>query len=350
VLPAVPWLPLLGAAVLALCLGILLFEVRLAALGYQPTARDTPARWIAERTRAARLGERALILVGASRFQVGLDLDALRRETGLEPVQLAIDGSAGGAVLENLVRDPAIRGTILLDYYGYGLGSDGVAAKWVRQYEQRNGRIAWLEHPAAASEAFLDDWLREHLRLYADGANPLHSLRFRVLADKPSAQYLVMRPDRARLADYTRTAMPAAYYSRVARTLGESVDPASPQAEALLAERIARLAPADPAPLDAAGAALAKMAAALQVRGGRLVMVAMPTSGMVREIEERRYPRTHFWQRLAAESGVAGIDARHDPGFGAYQCPDGSHLDRRDRERFARELAAALRQRGIGRP
>lgn len=345
----VPWLPLLGAALLTLCLGILLFEVRLAALGYQPTARDTPARWVAERARAAALGERALILVGASRFQVGLDLDVLRRETGLEPVQLAIDGSAGGPVLENLARDPAIRGTILFDYYGYGLGSDGAAAKWVQQYEKRSGRTAWLEQPAATSEEHLDGWLREHLRLYADGANPLHSLRFRVLAAAPSAQYLVMRPDRSRVADYARTAMPAAYYSRVARTLGDSVDPASPGVETLLAERIGRLTPADPAPLAASAAALARMAAALQARSGRLVMVAMPTSGMVREIEERRYPRTQFWDRLLAESGVAGIDAQRENGFGEHACPDGSHLDVRDRARFARELAAALRQRGIGR-
>lgn len=51
--------------------------------------------------------------------------------------------------------------------------------KWLRQYEKRGGCTAWLEHPAQASEEFLDGWLREQLRLYADGADPLSSLRRR---------------------------------------------------------------------------------------------------------------------------------------------------------------------------
>lgn len=349
VLPTVSWLPILLAGLLVAGAVAAFLEYRLAVLGYQPTARDTPARWMAERGRAAALGERALILVGASRFQVGLDLDVLRRETGLEPVQLAIDGSAGGPVLESLARDPAIRGTILFDYYGYGLGGDGVATKWVRQYEARGGRTAWLEHPAMASEESLNGWLRERLRMYADGADPLVSLRLRVLPAVPSSQYLVMLPNRSRLADYSRAPMPEAYYRRVARSLGEDIDPATPAIEVLLQERIARIGPADPAPLGSIATTLAGMAGTLRARGGELLLVAMPTSGMVREIEARRYPRAQFWERLLAESGVAGIDALHERGFGAYACPDGSHLDRRDRARFAHELAAALKQRGVGR-
>lgn len=344
-----PWLPILLTGLLVAGAVAAFLEYRLAMLGYQPTARDTPARWMAERNRAAALGERALILVGASRFQVGLDLAALRKETGLEPVQLAIDGSAGGPVLENLVKDPAIRGTILFDYYGYALGGDGVAEKWVRQYETSGGRTAWFEHPALASENLLSDWLRDRLRIYADGADPLLSLRLRVWPAAPSRQYLVMLPDRSRPADYSRTPMPAAYHGRVARTLGKSFDLESPGIETRLADRAARLKPADSRPLGTIAAELSAMAAKLRARGGDLILLAMPTSGLVREIEERRYPRAQFWDRLLAESAVAGIDALREPDFGSYVCPDGSHLDQRDRARFARELAAALRLRGVGR-
>lgn len=347
-LPVIPWPTILLAGLLIAGIVSVWLEYRLSALGYQPTVRDTPARWMAERARAAALGERALILVGASRFQVGLDLDVLRRETGLEPVQLAIDGSAGGPVLEHLVRDPAIRGTILFDYYGQALGGDTVAAKWVRQYEQAGSFATWLEHPTIVSEHWLTEWLRERLRIYADGADPLTSLRLRILPAAPSQQYLITLPDRSRLADYSRIAMPAAYYSRVARTLGEEIDLTSPVVEKLLEQRIGRILPADATSVEATATTLGNMAAALRARGAALIMVAMPISGMVREIEERRFPRVQFWERLLAESGVEGVDALHGSGFSNYDCPDGSHLDRRDRTRFAHELAAVLRQRGVG--
>ena len=70
---------------------------------------------------------------------------------------------------------------------------------------------------------------------------------------------------------------------------------------------------------------------------------------MVRAIEERRYPHAKFWSRLLAASGVAGINVLHDQGFSEYHCPDGSHLDMRDRARFTHELAVALRQRNLNR-
>lgn len=343
-----PWPALLTAGVLILLMGAFLLETRLEALGYRPTALDSRQRWQQERARAAELGEDALILVGASRFQLGLDLDVLRRETGLEPVQLALDGSAGEPVLAGLADDPRVRGTILFDYYDHAVGArGGVAEEMERAYARGVSRAGLWRHPAASVEDSLTTWLHERLRAYADGADPLTSLHRRVLPAVPARQYLITQPDRSRLADYTLVDMPEFYYRRVARTLGEAIDVRSPHAGADLAHRVGRLVPAEDTGLVDAARRVGDDVARIHARGGRVIFVAMPSSGMVREIETRRYPRERFWDRFLTEVGATGIHTAQEESLGTFACPDGSHLDLRDREPFTRSLATILRQRGL---
>lgn len=339
---------MLAAAVLLCFTTAVGMEMRLGALGYQPSARDSLERWQAARARAARLGERGLILVGASRFLLGLDLDVLRRETGLEPVQLALDGSGGEPIFAGLANDPAIRGTVIVEYYDHTVGArGGVAEDMQRRYEKSAGRLRHWKQPAERIETRLTEWLHERLNAYADGANPLSSLRWRILPAAEARQYLVTRPDRSRLADYARVDMPDFYYRRVARTLGEDIDVTAPDIEARLAQRIAALKAEDNAAFLQASREVGRMAEQIRARGGRVIFVAMPSSGMVREIERRRYPRGMFWERFLSEAGVAGIHAATEPGLSGFTCPDGSHLDMRDRAAFSQALSAVLRRHGI---
>lgn len=343
-----PWLALLAGAALLCLFAAAAMEWRLDALGYRPTARDSQERWQAERTRAARLGERALILVGASRFQLGLDIDVLRRETGLEPVQLAMDGSAGEPILEGLARDPKIRGTILYDYYDHAVGArGGVAEHMQRRYEKSAGLPRFWAQPAERIEARLSEWLHERLRAYSDGASPMDALRWRILQSAEARQYLITRPDRSRLADYTRVDMPAFYYRRVARTLGEEINVQVPDIEAILARRVAALVPADEGGFAEAAKEVGAMAARIRARGGQVIFVAMPSSGLVREIERRRYPRERFWDHFLAEADVPGIHFENEPELRRYECPDGSHLDARDRAPYTAALAELMKQRGL---
>jgi hypothetical protein len=68
----------------------------------------------------------------------------------------------------------------------------------------------------------------------------------------------------------------------------------------------------------------------------------MPSSGMVREIEERRFPRPLYWDVLVNEIGGTAIRTNGHPAFDGFICPDGSHLDYRDRARFTLALAREL--------
>ncbi len=333
-----PWL--FGIALCMLVAVVCLLEAALARRGYEGNAQDSPERWQHERGRASRLGKNALIIVGASRVQLGLDLPTLRAETGLEPVQLALDGSGFEAMLASLAADPGIRGTVLVDYYDMGVGvMGGPGAKAAKHY---------LAHPAShfaapfsSMEASLTDSVRSRLAAYADGSSPFNALQFRAFDDHAGPSYTTVRADRSVLADYSLVAMPAFYYQRVGWHLGLP-DRRSVPDLAVLREHIARLRPLDNGAYLAQLPRLRQTVAAIEQRGGRVVFIAMPTSGMIREIDDIRYPRAQFWDEFARGVGARVVRASDLPALKDVQCPDGSHLDRRDRVRVTKALAAQL--------
>lgn len=55
---------------------------------------------------------------------------------------------------------------------------------------------------------------------------------------------------------------------------------------------------------------------------------------------------TLFLPFFAAGAGVPGIHSDHEPALRGVDCPDGSHLDVRDRARFTDALAALMKRRG----
>ena len=347
-LPHLTWPPILLGAVLILIAFIAAMELQLAAKGFHPTVMDSEALWQAERARAQTLGERALIIVGASRVQLGLNLDVLRQITGLEPVQLAIDGTSSLPVLEGLARDPNIRGTVLVDYYDPMLEPE-IAHDRAYIYEEHFEKsvttrllpnYAWIENN-------LSQRWRRMLRSYADGSRPLTSLLTRIFGNAVP-QYLITLPDRSRLADYRQVDMPGFYYGRVIRELGESEIRLSPGAtyndlQRLLESRIEQLQPRDGVVSMSQERLkyLDSLVRAIQERGGRVIFVVMPASGMVRDIERRWYPRSRFWDRLVAQTSARTIHFEDVPSLRDFECLDGSHLDYRDQVRFTTALIAA---------
>lgn len=351
-----PWPWIHGAAAVLLLVVVLAMESALAWRGYEPTVQDSNLLWSKQRARAAALGPEALVLVGKSRVQLGVDLDLLRTATGLEPVQLAVDGSPLLPILQGLAADPRVRGTVvvaldggLLDEVGELDESLALERYYQREYRHRSRLL-----DSSITEAWLRERLHRIFRSFADGSQPLDALLLRILHADATPQYLATFPDRSRAADYGRVSMPQFYLNRVARNLGRPVpdaiaaDPG--KYGAWLAHEVANIEPASDVQLEERIRMLRDIAAAINARGGALVLLEMPISGLVREMEQRRQPREAFWDRLVAGVGTAAIHYADVPEMLALTCPDGSHLDRRDRAEFTRILARELTELGaVGR-
>ena len=346
-------LPHLGRETLLAALAVFAFfvvamEVRLKARGIQPTAVDSEALWVRERERASWLGTRAVILIGASRMQTGIDLDALRARTGLEPVQLAIDASSFIPVLHGLAKDPAIRGTVIVSFSDADLdappNADSNADRYQASFERHSARAA--EFAYLTIEGVLTDIVRDKLRSYADGARPLTSLLTRILPASITPQYVFILPDRSRLADYSHADVPTFYYNRVIRELGENVV-IQPGAEyrvvdAQLRQRIEALAPKSDELYLQRAASVAADAATIEERGGRVYFVVMPTSGLITMMEDKWYPRETFWNRFVATTHSRTLHFEDVPSLKGIPVPDGSHVDYRNRTALTAALLEAL--------
>ncbi|QAU33641.1 hypothetical protein [Janthinobacterium sp. 17J80-10] len=344
-----PWSRILGIAVAVFLLFALGMEVRLAQIGVVANARDSQEKWEEERARANQLGEKALILIGASRIQLGVDLDILRTITGMEPVQLAIDGSTPMPVLAGLATDPEIRGTVIVDYYSHAIGDyGGLGKKYQAGFESHGAATRHRQaSPYRQSEKFLTEWAQERMASYTDGASPLNSLLFRILDDDGARSLVTTRPDRSRLGDYTLVKMPEYYHRRVARTLGINLSSFNENTEASLAKQVSMTSQIDNAAFINDAARIRQLVSAIEARGGRVLFLEMPSSGMVRQVEEKRFPPEKFWKPFIDITGAKAVRSFDHPLLRDFSCPDGSHLDFRDRRKFTIAMAQAL---GLQRP
>ncbi len=338
-------------SLLLFALFVSVMEARLYLRGFVPTMEDTAVLWAMHRQRASDLGAQALILIGGSRIQLAADLNVLRQTTGLEPVQLAIDGSNFLPVLEDLASDPSVQGTVLVDYADHhllGVHSGDPAYEYIREYRHQLAERGYFRLTFAATEQWLGDHLHARLRSYADGAKSLTSFWSRLIRRKPVPQYLVMDRDRARRADYSQVQMPEFYYRRVMRNLNAQVPVTARMShedmQRELQQRVAEVAPMDGSMEQYLSGVrrVADLAARIGEHGGAVKFMVMPSSGLVRMIEEKRFPRDRFWDRFSAQVSTPTLHFADVPALRDFTCPDGSHLDVRDRARFSTALARAL--------
>ena len=306
---------MLTVASTCLVLVVCAMEIRLAALGFEPTIIDSQALWIKQRERADALGSKALILIGNSRMQVDVDTAALRSRTRLTPVQLAIDNSSFVPILAGLAQDPSIRGTVLIAYSDKYL-ADPPSYDAADQYQIAFNRAPHSRRipDFAASEAYLTDLLHGNMRSYADGARPVSSLLLRMVGPNATPQYLAILPDRSRRANYrvvNEAALRGAYYTNVNRIV-QSRTPVDLNASASVAEpelrrQIAAIKPENGDRFNQSLGRIESMVRTIQNRGGRVVFILFPTSGLVKAADAARYPRLQFWDRLVANTSATTL-------------------------------------------
>jgi hypothetical protein len=83
----------------------------------------------------------------------------------------------------------------------------------------------------------------------------------------------------------------------------------------------------------------------LVARGGKMVLVRMPTTREYWMYDQRRAPKAEYWDRVEDLSGIPAIHFADYPELSCFDCPDNSHLDASDAAEFTRRLVPILKSK-----
>jgi hypothetical protein len=297
-------------------------EVFWRTRGFQPTIQDDWGVWAKVRRKAVNQGERAIILIGASRIQAGVHPDIFEEATGKRPLVLAIDGSNPIPVLKNLSEDERITGTIICSFIPMFLGEDsddfGRAKRWIREYNEQR----W----SSRLETRLSILIERSFVFRYTGLQPDQLWENFQESRGPYPLYAPMRPDRYRAMDFSMTDVDRIRQGRIRREK-EFQEKAAPLSDERFMEKVARID---------------QMVQKIENRGGRVIFIRLPSTGVVRRIEDQTWPREKYWDILAVNTQANAIHFEDYPSLSQFDCPDGSHLDVRDARIFTRSLAEIL--------
>jgi hypothetical protein len=314
---------------LALVLFVLLlgsYEGFWRARGFHPTRVSDEQLWVLAREQlAAQPG--GIAIIGASRFQVALDLDLFAAQTGETPVQLGICYSSPVPVLEHLAADSAFHGLVLCDVTPLLFFQTG--GEIVGRSEQYLAYAAEYHSPAARAEWQLHWWIEDRLICRLDELSPAKLADAAVAGNWPGANQSWLRADRMLILRF-----PAGY--------GEG------QPAQTTFKRSPNLA--DAAARDGLIDRVAAAVQRIRARGGDVVFIELPSSGHYRAKQEQFTPRADYWDVLCARTGVLALNYLDVPGMSGYDCPDGSHLDSRDTPAVTQAVLAALEPHLRGTP
>jgi hypothetical protein len=292
--------------------------------GHRPSVGDSADAWSLARSSVPSRDPSAVVLIGASRIIMDIDLASFAEDWGgRKPVQLAVVGSDCRPVLRHLADDTSFCGTIICDVtpntFFTTPAESNIQVEYIQKYETRRC-LALVEQRLRAT-------IQSACAFRLPELSP--TVVFGSIVGRnslPSPRWQTTAPDRSMRADFSKT-----------------VDHAGLEAQWVRNRRTAYGVP--PEQLQSDLAALEERIERIQRRGGQVVFVQFPTSGRVREIEEQRFARARYWDVLAGHTRGITIHSADYPNLAKLRCPDGSHLDQSDAVRFTREFVPILKAR-----
>lgn len=268
---------------------------------------------------ASELGQGDIAIIGSSRALSAVEPRLLSSLVGRSARQLAINATATLPVLEWLADREDFAGVVLADVtprleFRSGFERHAAAIRFLQSLQdfrrspgrRLEARLSRLVQSRVRFKPFVYHVVALFWNRYRDGGGPLSGMT----------------------VEDTRFVR-LAYGANAKDSDRNGVNPLiSPPAAAEEVEELMNR--------------FARAVRAIRRRGGQVVFLFMPSSGVVAAREERLFPRREYWDRLAAATAAEAIHFEDVPVLSSFRCPDGEHLDWRDALRFTQGLAKVL--------
>lgn len=345
--PSLPW----GRA------GLFSLSVFVVALGgweaywrgqqFQPSTRNSDGLWAEARRRIDRAEPgRQTALLGSSRVLFDIDLDAWEEETGVLPVQLALEGTNPRPVLSGLAADPDFTGLAVVGVTPvlFILPEAGYREAAIDRYENETPS-QWLGQRISRPFERLFAFYNFDTALFAVIHRQTWWPERPGVPFQPREVRKLSNMDPRREADMWARVEDDPEYGELAKSIWRDfIDyppPPPPEEEAR-------------AQFEALLEEVRRDVEAIRARGGDVAFVRMPSDGHFREVEAAAFPRERVWEPIVAAAGAVSVHFEDHPELMDVRLPEWSHISARDKTRFTRDLVRILRgefrARGTPRP
>jgi len=311
------------------------WEIILRSRGVSISYDNGKELWADKRAMVYDPSGKTTVFIGSSRIKFDLDIDTWEKETGKHAVQLAIEGSSPIPVLTDLGNDPNFHGNLVVDvteglFYSndrYNLVKPETDIAWYKKRTPAEKASFVLNHILESRLVFLD---RDKLSLNAalDRFN---------IPDRPGVYAFPAFPLDFNCSEFSRQSKMTPRFVadtnlqhqvqnvwRFVMDLGKKAPPPKQ----------------DPVPpiLGTVRAAIDK----IRARGGEVVFIRTPSSGVMLGVEQHVFPRARFWDPLLAATHCQGIYYTDYPATSHFVCPEWSHLTPQDAILYTRALITEL--------
>ncbi|MDJ0910171.1 MAG: hypothetical protein QNI99_13320 [Woeseiaceae bacterium] len=301
------------------------WEMLLRSADLGPEYQDNRSLWADNRHRLNSLDENAIVILGASRAQRGIDVETLSEELGRPVVQLAVEGTSALALLENLAVDPRFRGTIL-----YSIAPPFTFNRLQPRVD--NGRQRqWLDYyqgqqRSEAMEQSLRLWFQGRLAFLSGDAR-LTRVIPALIADGefPESDQKTTLADRVVLMDYAKMPVEADEIGMMQLYLEHS-------------------APYERDEWMATLNYFHVLVEQLRSKGSNVIFLRLPSGEQVSALEGVMYPRHIFWASMEGTLNAGFLHSDDYPDMQGFVSVDGSHIESDRIVEFTEILADALRE------
>ena len=295
--------------------------------GAIPSFINSDNLWAMERR---KVKPDSVVFTGSSRVLFGLQTDVWQQETGVKPIQLALEGSSPLSILENLSDDKTFHGTVF----------SGVApGLFFSGFEYRDNALKTYLHEQPSH------WLGQQISMliepYLAFMDPDFSL-FTVIKRQPWPEregvktFLDVRMlnifDAERNTQMWDKVVSDEDYRKLAIKIWmEGFVPIEERdkkwIEKSLGKREKQIQRA------------VKVAEKFKANGAKLIFVRMPEQGFYSMRANMYNPRQDAWDVLIKKTGARGINFKDFEQLSKYTLPEESHLNAMDARTFTKDLA-----------
>ncbi len=325
------------------------WEIHWRAQDYPTAPEDDKHLYAEQRAKIEKLSSDDVVLIGSSRVLFDFQLNEFEEVTGRRPVQLAAAGTTPVAVLQDIVTNSDFSGKLIVGvtvplYFSPPTMDNEFYRRiqlWLDHYYDRTWADRWthtVKKPLQNSFAFLCSTeeifyneldLRSRIEsLYPDSRIPALYSPF------PMFQYL----DWERNITMWRADKDTAY-ANVIKKFWLSVIQVPPEA----------LPPPEVMEEGRKGmiAMTKELVNAYEQRGGQVIFVRCPSTGVFREIEGMGFPREKYWDPLVETAGSPSYHFEDYSFMNQYELPEWSHLRTEDAKQFTLDLAEQMVKDGV---